>query len=99
MIEPSSENPLNIEAYSLYIAQPQLFDSHAQLSLRGGWISGVLFPANTIPSFSKLRNPINNRSNLNTKRSFSAISSYDSDVLGRSDPFSSQSTLRDSGNR
>lgn len=44
MLEPSSENPLNIEAYSLYMTQPAAFDNFAQNSLRGGWINNVHFP-------------------------------------------------------
>lgn len=48
MLEPSSENPLNLESYSSYLSQPQLFDQQVQLTLRGGWFSGVHFPASLL---------------------------------------------------
>ncbi len=48
MLEPSSENPLNLESYSSYLSQPHLFDQQVQLTLRGGWFSGVHFPASLL---------------------------------------------------
>lgn len=45
MLEPSAENPLNLDAYSYYISKPDDFDKHAQQSLHGGWICGVHFPS------------------------------------------------------
>jgi hypothetical protein len=44
MLEPSSENPLNIEAYSYYMSNFAMYEMHAQSSLAGGSIiSGVKF--------------------------------------------------------
>jgi hypothetical protein len=45
MLEPSAENPLNIEASSYYLSKTDTFDKMAQQSLKGGWISGVHFPS------------------------------------------------------
>lgn len=49
MLEPSNENPLNLEAYSYYVSRNGQFDANCQLSIRGGWISGVLFPDISFP--------------------------------------------------
>jgi ubiquitin-protein ligase len=50
MIQPSVEGPLNIDAYSLFLNNPEQFDAHAQLTLRGGWFSDVYFPCALIPT-------------------------------------------------
>jgi hypothetical protein len=44
MLEPSAENPLNLESYSSYLTKPEFFEKQAQLSLAGGFFSGVHFP-------------------------------------------------------
>lgn len=43
MIQPTTEGPLNLEACSLLATNPIQFEQHAQLTLCGGWISGVYF--------------------------------------------------------
>jgi len=44
MLEPSSENPLNIEAYSYYMSNFSQYEMHTQSSLQGGCIiSGMKF--------------------------------------------------------
>lgn len=48
MLEPSSENPMNLDAYSAYTTNPQEFDSQVQASIAGGIFAGVAFPSVTM---------------------------------------------------
>ena len=44
MLEPSLDNPMNIEAYSYFISNPELFDHNTQKSIMGDCIlSGIQF--------------------------------------------------------
>jgi len=43
MLEPSCENPLNLEALSLYLSQPVQFEQQVQRSIQGGNFCGVSF--------------------------------------------------------
>jgi hypothetical protein len=44
MLEPSTDNPLNLDAFSVANTnKPTQFEEQAQNSLFGGWIAGVLF--------------------------------------------------------
>lgn len=44
MLEPSSENPLNLEACSYYCSNPTIFDQYSQRSLHGCVINDIVFP-------------------------------------------------------
>ncbi len=51
MLEPSPENPLNMEAYSYFLSQSDTFDQLVQKSISGGCgISGVKFESVLSPS-------------------------------------------------
>lgn len=50
MIQPSVEGPLNVQAYSLFMSNPQQFDAETQLTLRGGWFSDVYIPCALLPT-------------------------------------------------
>lgn len=51
MLEPSPENPLNMEAYSYFLSQSDTFDQLVQKSISGGCgISGVKFESVLTPS-------------------------------------------------
>ena len=50
LLEPSSENPLNMDAFSYYISQSDTFEQLVQKSIYGGCtISGVKFSTVLIP--------------------------------------------------
>lgn len=53
MLEPSAENPLNLEAFSAHSGHPADFDAQVQSSIQGGWIAGVSFPC-VVMSMSEL---------------------------------------------
>lgn len=41
MLEPSSDNPLNMECFSYYMENPSTFESRVQTYIRGGVFNGV----------------------------------------------------------
>ncbi len=60
MLEPSAENPLNLEAYSYFVTQPAQFDLNAQKTVAGGCvINGIHFASVRIPNLSSSVVPFN----------------------------------------
>lgn len=58
MLEPSPENPLNMEAYSYFLSQSDTFDQLVQKSISGGCgISGVKFESVLTPTSSEFGYP------------------------------------------
>lgn len=51
MLEPSNENPLNIESCSFYMENQPLFESQVQNYIRGGMFNGVQYINVSIPSY------------------------------------------------
>lgn len=51
MLEPTSENPLNLEAFATYSSRSQEFDSQTQLSIAGGILAGIAFPCVTMTKY------------------------------------------------
>lgn len=50
MLEPSTDNPLNIEALAGYSSRSPFFEAQVQQSMAGGMFAAVMFPCTVMPS-------------------------------------------------
>lgn len=75
LLEPSAENPLNMDAYSSYISQSDTFEQLVQKSIQGGCIiSGIKFSSVQMASHSNsLGESINRFTNKNNTSNNSII--------------------------